>query len=241
MAVPKRDLNFLLNQARVELPGASDAGIKHTLYEVLHEFFDTTSAWKQDVQIHVQPFIQAYGVSVDAGQIIRLFTVLDQNLIQQPAVLMAPSLPGPPGGSTAGPLSVNTPPNPSSEADFMTVSLQLQYSTPQIFTASLILNVTIPQGHDGVPDMPSWTLSKFGRVILDGLLGRMMAQPTKSYTQDSLSTYHLKRFRDGMAMVRVAITRSNTVGSQNWAFPQQFRTRNQRGGVSVGSQTGFGF
>ena len=241
MTVPKKDLNYLLNQARVKLPGASDAGIKHELYEVLHEFFDTTNAWKFDVQINVQPLIQAYGVSVPSGQIIRLFTVLNQDLIQQPAVLKAPSLPGPPGGSTSGPSSINTPPNPSTVTDFATISLQLQYSNAQIFTASLILNVAIPDESHGIPEMPSWTLSKFGRVVLDGLLGKMMGQPSKSYTQDSLSTYHLKRFRDGMAMVRIAITRSSTVGSQNWAYPQQFRTRNQRGGVSVGSQTGFGF
>lgn len=241
MGVPRKDLNYLLNQARVKLPGSSDAGIKHELYETLHEFFDTTNAWKQDVQIQVQPLIQAYNVSVGSGQIIRLFTVLDQNLIQQPAVLMAPSLPGPPGGSTAGPLSINTPPNPSTMADFMTLTLQLQYSNPQIFAVSLITNVTLPNDNSGIPDMPDWTLAKFGRVILDGLLGKMMAQPSKSYTQDTLSQYHLRRFRDGMAMVRVAMIRSNSVGSQNWVYPQQFRTRNQRGGVSVGSQTGFGF
>jgi hypothetical protein len=185
--------------------------------------------------------VQAYPVSVSAGQIIRLFTVLDQNLMPQPAVLLAASQPGPPGGSDLAPLNSGTPPNPSSQTDFATVTLQYQYSNPQIFTASLILNVTQPSNsRDGVPDMPPWTLSKFGRVVLDGLLGKMMGQPSKSYTQDSLSVYHLKRFRDGMAMVRVAITRSSTVGSQNWCFPQQFRTRNQRGGVSVGSQTGFG-
>lgn len=241
MGIPRKDLNYLLNQARVKLPGASDAGIKHELYEVLHEFFDITNAWKHDLQINVKPLIQAYGISVPEGQIIRLFTVLDQNLIQQPAVLMAPSQPGPPGGSTSGPLSINTPPNPSTEADFMTLTLQFQYSNPQIFNVSLILNVTQPQDNSGIPDAPVWTLSKFGRVILDGLLGKMMGQPSKSYTQDSLSVYHLKRFRDGMAMVRVAITRSNTVGTQNWVYPQQFRTRHQRGGVSVGSQTGFGF
>ena len=236
-----KDLTYLLNQARVALPGASDAGIKHTLYQVLHEFFDTTSAWKQDVQINVEPYVQAYIVSVPAGQIIRLFTVLDSNLFQQPAVLLAPSQPGPPGGSTLNPSNSGTPPNPSSETDFMTVMLQLQYSQPQIFTVSLITNVTQPSGREGIPEYPDWTLSKFGRVILDGLLGTMMGQPSKSYTQDSLSVYHLKRFRDGMAMVRVAMTRSNSVGSQNWVFPQNYRTRNQRGGVSVGSQTGFGF
>jgi hypothetical protein len=241
MGVPKADLNYLLNQARVKLPGSSDAGIKHELYEVLHEFFDTTNAWKQDVQINVQPYVQAYIVSASEGQIIRLFTVLDSNLFQQPAVLLAPSQPGPPGGSTLNPANSGTPPNPSSEADFMTVMLQLQYSQAQIFTVSLILNVMQPHGRDGIPDMPSWTLSKFGRVVLDGLLGKMMGQPSKSYTQDSLSVYHLKRFRDGMAMVRASITRSNSVGSQNWVFPQNYRTRNQRGGVSVGSQTGFGF
>src|ERR1700676_3315850 len=124
MAVPKKDLNFLLNQAIVELVGASTAGIKHSLYEVLHEFFDTTNTWKQDIQIDVQPLIQAYNVSVSEGQIIRLFTVTDQNLIPQPAVLMAPSQSGPPGGSTSGPLNSGSPPNPSTMADFATVSLQ---------------------------------------------------------------------------------------------------------------------
>src|ERR1700731_3969286 len=133
MSVPKKDLLYLLNQARVKLPGSSDAGIKHELYEVLHEFFDNTSAWKTDVQINIVPLVKSYQVSVPMGQIIRLFTVLDQNLLQHPAVLLAPSLGGPPGGSTSAPLNTGSPPNPSSMTDFGTVMLQQQYSNPQIF------------------------------------------------------------------------------------------------------------
>jgi len=197
-----------MNQARVKLPGASDAGIKGELFDVLHEFFSDSSAWQEAITFDVMPTLQDYALVADGGQIVRLVGVMDANGIPVPA-----SMP------TIG-----------------TVLLQNAYDTAQVLTATVAKTVSLPihRDYNNVPQMPIWTLPVWGRTILDGVLGKMMTQVSKSYTNETLGTYHLKRFRDGIAMAKTAMLRRNSFGAQAWQFPQGYRTRNQKGGVSSG-------
>jgi hypothetical protein len=96
-----------------------------------------------------------------------------------------------------------------------------------------IKKVTLPTTKESVPDAPDWLLPTYHRPILDGLLGRMMQQQAKSYSNDKLAEYHLKRFRDGIAMTKTAVMRGNLFGGQSWRFPRNFRSNSQRGGVST--------
>jgi hypothetical protein len=82
-------------------------------------------------------------------------------------------------------------------------------------------------------------LPLFGRTILSGLLGKMKGQLNKSYSDRQGSVFDLAQFKDGIAMAKVATFRRNSIGSQAWNFPQTYRTRNQRGGVSVGNPVQF--
>jgi hypothetical protein len=251
MSARKEDLDFLLTQAETKLVGASRTAIRAELYDTMHEFFNTTSTWREDIPIAVKQNVQSYGITPsNGGEIIRLLGVVDQNWIPQPAALLDPSNAGPPGGSTLGPLSTNIQPNPTSVLGLKYVLLRNQYTAPlnpataggNTFTVSVIKNVARREvGKDHTPVFPDWILPSFHEYILDGLLGRMMNHPNKSYTSDSQSVYHLKRFRDGMAMARAAAMRANSFGAQSWTFPQSFRTRNQKGGISVGAETGWGF
>ena len=50
MALDRREFEQFMNQARIKLPGASDAGITAELYDVLKEFFRDTNAWTEDIQ-----------------------------------------------------------------------------------------------------------------------------------------------------------------------------------------------
>jgi hypothetical protein len=212
MTIAKPDLERFLNNARIKMPGASDNGIKLELYEALSEFFADTRAWRETLTLAIIPGTQTYKLVLQhGGQIIALVGVWDSNFIPQPAFL----------------------------PEFDTLALVHPYNTPQTFSLIVAKELLLPTQRDAIPDAPDWVLRVYERTILDGVLGRMMGQMSKTYSNPQLSTYHLKRFRDGIAMARVAANRLNTQGAQAWAFPRNFRSGGQRGGVSTGYPAAF--
>ena len=220
MAINKIDFDQFMNQARVTLVGASEAGLRGALYDTLAEFFNDSSSWTQDVVVSAVPTRTDYPLVVPEGQIIRLVGV---------------TTPPPVQGTTINPLPQGLF-IPALMADVGTLQLARAPSTACQYVATVVTNVSLPTAKDQMPIAPSWVLPIWHVGILDGLLGKMMIQPAKSYSNTAQGAYHLKRFRDAIARARVSKLRANTNGSAAWRFPQGFRTSNQQGGVpSVGS------
>jgi hypothetical protein len=96
-----------------------------------------------------------------------------------------------------------------------------------------LCNVAEPTTQGELPVAPAWVLKVYREHIMDGVLGRMMSQKQKPYTDATLAMYHLKRFRAGIAIARTAAMRQNTFGAQNWRFPRSSYMTTQRGGVST--------
>ena len=210
MAIQERDFERLMNQARVKLPGASEEGLKGELFDVINEFFDVSNAWFEWMQIPIVANQQLYTVNPQkGGMIIRLVCIFDPNKVALPAHMAEIC---PPGAN----IWLTWPQNISMTGNGM-----------------FIKNIILPNSRDNIPDAPGWLLPMYERYILNGLLGTMMAHPSKGYSNPQGSVMHLKKFRDGMAMVKTAVARSNLVGGQSWRFPSQFRSNSQRGGVST--------
>ena len=206
----EQDVDRLLNLARTELVGASDAGIKAQLYDVCREFFKDSNSWYEHIKLSVIANERHYRITpADGGMILRLAAVFDNNKIALAAIL--PHL---------------DPPS---------AELELVYPQNISFTARVVVTKQIvePTTDDMLPDAPRWLLPVYHETILDGVLGKMMGQSTKSYSNDTLSTYHLRRFRDGIMQARVASERANLYGGQSWRYPNSYRTTSQRGGVST--------
>lgn len=206
----QQDVTRLLNLARTELVGASDAGIKAQLYDVCREFFKDSNSWYEHIKLSVIANERHYRITpADGGMILRLAAVFDNNKIALAAIL--PHL---------------DPPS---------AELELVYPQNISFTARVVVTKQIvePTTDDMLPDAPRWLLPVYHETILDGVLGKMMGQSTKSYSNDTLSTYHLRRFRDGIMQARVASERANLYGGQSWRYPNSYRTTSQRGGVST--------
>jgi hypothetical protein len=212
MTIYTQDFERFMNQARVKLTGVSDAGIKGELFDVLHEFFNDSDSWRETLTVPIVPGTTTYSlVPAHGGLIIRLQGAFDPNNIPQPAFM----------------------------PEFGTLSLVYPSNTAQTYSVIVSKQVVLPTSRDDVPDAPHWVMQVYERTILDGVLGKMMGQQNKSYSNDSLSTYHLKRFRDGIQMARTAASRQNTKGAQAWSFPRQFRSSTQRGGISTANPTTF--
>ena len=200
----------LIKNARVSLPGSLDDAILLELFNTMDSFFRSTNVWTEAIQFSVQPgdpvgtiyYIEPESVST----IIRLLDVTDANGFRQRAMMSIP-----------GEVTFMTPPpNQEPPAD------------PYIYTALVALNVVDPVQRDGYPEFPEWILEKYGLGILDGLLGRMMAQPAKPYTSKDLATAHMMSFRRAISHARTESIHANVANAQAWAYPQSFRTRSRR-------------
>lgn len=207
MTAETPDIDRLLNQARINLPGASDAALKLGLFDVFSEFFNMSSSWRENIDISIVPSTQDYDVvPAEGGTIIRLVGVQDSNKFPQPANM----------------------------ADFGTIHFRDPYNIAQTFTSQVVKNVVLPTNDNHIPEVPDWTLRVYGMTIMAGLLGYMYAQPAKTYTNETNAAYWMKKFQNGIAMARAAALRNNTFGTQAWSFPQTFRTNSQRPGMSGG-------
>jgi hypothetical protein len=194
----------LFGQASVALAGASDAQLRVQLFDVLDEFFKDSNCWQETIPLVVVPDTLVYSIMVLSGRIVRLNGVLDQNNVPQQAVMPEPG----------------------------TLQFLYPYSNTQEMSVVVVKTVTDPL-LCYPPYIPEWVLPTYFTGLLRGLMGYMMMQPGQSYSNDKLGNFHLIKFRDTISHARVATKKANTIGAQAWAFPQGFRTFNQRGGVST--------
>jgi hypothetical protein len=215
MALDPREVSQLLAQAQIKLTGASEGGIKAELYDVLKEFFGDSSCWQEDIPFLPLTDQHEYMLApAFEGQIIRLIGAWDDKGSPRTDAFMR---------DFATLFLVNAPQNDAT-ADF---------------TARVVKTVTLPITRDALPIAPDWTLRVYSVHILDGLIGKMMGQQQKTYSNNNLSAYHLRRFRTGIQLAKVAAERANLTGAQNWSYPRGWGSRSQRGGVSTGNPTRF--
>jgi hypothetical protein len=217
MPLNQSDIEYVLNECRIKLPGSADSGIKQELWGVIKEFLQDTNSWIEHQQLLVTRAKQHYDVSPrDGGQIVRLVGVMDGNRFPVNATM-----------SRLGVLEIHQ------RIDISSVSIPPEDHT----TASnhpwhfaIVKNITLPGTKDNVPIAPDFVLKVYSGTIVDGVLGKMMMQQAKSYTNLQLGQYHLKRFRDGIGIARTDTWNQNLLGGQRWRFPNAFATCSQRGG-----------
>jgi hypothetical protein len=194
----------LIGQAKVGLIGSSDAQLKVQLFDTLDTFFDGSCCWTENIGITVIPDTLDYPLQPVGGRIVRLSAVLNQHNLQEQAVM----------------------------PEIGKVHFLYPYTQTQPMTAIVVKTVTDPLTCHP-PNIPDWVLPKYGQVLLHGILGTMMMIPAQSYTNPEMAKFHLGMFDDGVNGANVAASKANTIGAQNWMFPQSHRSSSQRGGVST--------
>lgn len=196
----------LLSGVVVDVPGASEVGIKQVLGDAMFEFFEFTSSWMESIPFQTVVNSQAYAIAPTAGgNIVGLKTVLDANNIP-----LAASMP-----------SIGT--------------VQLAYIATTVKTLNAIVVKNLKRETPLDEQVPQFVVDLWWQVLKDGIQGKLMNQPGKTYSNDTLALYHLRRFNDGMSRARIATEMQNVQGANAWIYPQQFSTRGQRSSVSVGN------
>jgi hypothetical protein len=199
-------IDRMMASLRPRLPGALDGAIQNELFIVVDEFLRGSLAWREKIEVQMQVGVCEYDVVPDQSAIIlQLMGVKD---ITECGRGIRAGMPEP------GVLKIQCPPT---QADLLLVEVSL--------------TVNAPTSKDGYPLVPLWLCDRYAQTAwLDGVLGKMMSQPAKPYSNQQMASFHLKRFRGWISKAKVARQHANVYRGQNWQFPQQFNVRHWHGG-----------
>ena len=186
------DINRLIDTARPHLPGAVDAGIMLELFSAVKEFFTDTHAWGDEIDFETNETDTDYVIAPAFGSIVRLFDVVDPE--GRPVEASMP-LPG-------------------------VIRIFSDVPSGTICRAKVSLTVADPTDPGDQPQMPLWVFSRYHTVLLDGLLGRMMSQPAKPYSNSQAAVIRIRRFNRGVAVARTEVLREYRYNGRRWRFPK---------------------
>ena len=196
-----------INELTTRLPGISSGQLKLELKSTLREFFTKSGFWMEELApINIRADKDQYKLSYPQAKVMGVHYVWAN-------------------GRPIG-LATTLPKRTATSSNLPSVAYMLEHDLMQIFPAP-------PRYGDGalkvvarlnpLPDMckvPSETVSHFFDEVMDGVLGRLYSQPGKPYTNLVQSQYHLKRFRDGIAMARDMGRRRYGNAERSWSYPQ---------------------
>lgn len=200
MATQTPELTRLMENARIHLPGALDATLKLELFNTLDAFLQGSKFWREEIEYTASPGRTSYElVGTEMGAITDLMSNVN---------------------------SLGTPVRASMDV-LGTLVLVTEPSQSEELTATVAYTVVDPVGSDDYPRIPDELLHKYGAGILAGLVGRMMSQPAKPYTNERLAIFNLRTFTGAVAQARASVKHKNIYGGQSWRFPA-FARGNQR-------------
>lgn len=195
------DVTRMMNNARIHLPGATDDTIRLELFNVLNDFFQQSNIWQERIDFRVHPDVLDYELAPsDVSTISSLLSIETNSGLPVAGSMMVP-----------GELLLVQSPNEAG-----------------VYTAVVSLTVNEPTNKEGYPQIPAWILNKYGVEILDGLLGRMMAQPAKPYSNERMAIYHTRKFKGGIAAAKTNTTHKNVYRGQAWRFPRTIAPHRRR-------------
>lgn len=192
--MPSTDTSRLMNSLRMRLPGALDDAIRAEYFSTVNEFFQGSNLWQTEITLSVTPGTLSYTITPPSGAVVRLVALVN-------------------GGGFPVDASMEVP---------GTIDLYFDPNVAQTYTATVVLTVDDPVDGEGYPAYPSWVLNKYGNEILDGVLGRMMTQLGKPYSNQQLGIYHLRRFQSAISQAKVEAQHKNLYRGQAWRFPRTF-------------------
>lgn len=200
------DITRLMNDMRLRLPGALDNVIQQEMFAAINEFFQESNVWRQDVPFSTVAGTDTYPITpTGVAAINRLMWVYDTTNWNN-------------NNGTAS--AYNCPAVAATMATPGTIVLDVAPSTVRSLVATVGLTLADPADSNNYPQFPTWIMSKYRSDFFDGVLGRMMSQPAKPYSNQQLAVYHLRRWRGAISKARVETRRKNSYGLQAWRFPQ---------------------
>lgn len=183
----------LMDDARVALPGATDAGIQRELWNVVNEACRDGWLWRETVSVPVVEGQLQYDLAPTGSEVIFVLNAGHETLDLTEAYV------------EFGKLYLTTLPTAADAAGFLIVTLVLAPA------------VDAPNNPEGLIPEDMWRM--FHQLWLHGLLSRMMAHPAKPYSNATLAVFHRRSFTRDLAEARLQVRTGGVPGVQTWRFP----------------------
>lgn len=186
----------IMDELRMELPGAKDAQIQLILGSVVDEMCRTADIYPASIEILLVAGTNTYvGISPTGQNIVRIYN-LDHGTIDT-------------GGATydvySDTLSLATVPT---SADTGELLVALASVTPRL----------------AVQTWTNWLTTELWELhyqaLIDGTCGRMMLQLAKPYSNPAMGRVRRQSFRNRMALARSQTVSGAAPDAQMWSFPR---------------------
>jgi len=230
----------LMQTLRIGAPGATDAIIELTLFNVIDEFLRRTSAWRFPVDIELESDIINYLLPLPADAVlVRMLSVLHNGIPVQPS--------GTAGGDSETVVSIGrlAPEQTFSDGDASFAPAVTDLSggvfTYAIYRPEYITMSSVPDAEAvkfplsvvmalsiaptcvncacGDWQLEDWMYDMYFQDWVDGVLSRLFAMPAKPWSNKELMVYHGKRFRNAMAQRKQEANRGFIYDRSAWRFP----------------------
>lgn len=200
----------LIADVRPHVPGALDSAIEAELFAVLRDFLQRTNIWRVIYQLEISP--AELCCVIDPGRGVRLKRLI--NLFDANDTV---------GRNWVWPAVMDEPPT-------------IKLLQPVTSAATWLAEVSLYNAEACSPDdvrttVPYWILADYFTTLRDGVVGNMLSQPAKPYTNAQLALFRLRSFNSGTARARAAVERRNVYNAQSWVFPSAGITRGRQRGV----------
>jgi hypothetical protein len=194
MATP---FDRLMDTIKPHLPGAMEDAIRQELFMTCSEFFKMSNTWREELDVTVLAGTNTAHFMPFAGRVERLLAVKSED------------------GRPVYGVHIQ-------EKEILKFRHPVTSDTN--YTALFALTVNDPLTRDAYPVIPWDLVQQYQDELISGILSRMMAQPSKPYTNLGLAQYHRVAFRGGASRAKNSANEGSTFGSQHWRFPQSFAT-----------------
>lgn len=181
----------LMTTIRPHLPGVLDEAIRQELFMVCREFFADTNTWQDGIDFVLQYGAKEAYLTPFAGRIVRLMFVESDGI-----------------------------PVYGSWYENGKIIMRHPDTNPKNYRAVVALTVTDPVTRDMYPVVPHDLVDTYTDALMNGILARMMSQPSKPYTNLQLATYYERKFRGDKGRAKSDANSGHTYRSQRWAFPR---------------------
>lgn len=192
------DFDILINSVRSRLPSALDAVVRLELQNVLKDFLNESSSYVDELPISIVANTTDYSIDSYNGVINRLMALVDASNQPVPCILVVPT--------TSTPNYV--------------IRLRTAPSKSDTYTAYIALTPdpnTSPEN-----SVPDWVFSRYREGLENGVLTRMMLQPSKPYSNLKLAEYHGHKYRRAISQARNEALHTFKFRGQGWAYPRSF-------------------
>lgn len=183
----------IIDRARFELPGATDATINVALFDAFDEWARRTDANRFVAEIPLIAGIQTYTITFTNTLVVRVWSIAHRDMTVYGYY-----------DADDGKLVLTRVPTADDVAD------------------PLMLEVSMA-AKPGVDDPDLWMSEllwgRYRSVLLDGVIAKMASQVAKPYSNQTKAMFHGRRFHNGMAATKAQSDTGNAAMGQAWSFP----------------------